>query len=233
MCMALLLGCCCLPAHHSAFNGSAPRAAGSLLAPRLVGRLDPRLALALLAVDLGAELGRLAFQLLAALLRLRLGHVLQGFAVLLDLLALPPRPAPISCQPLSGVSHQVPDASCARPAIPSAARPCPRSRSCSRPAAAAPSPGSSPVAWRRADRAGLGHSRRRPLSSRDRSADSRHRFAPCARPCWPWLERSSARRAPGRPRSPWRSPWRPASSPLAAAGRSRATPCRRWSSPPI
>src|SRR5919108_1598485 len=64
------------------------------LAPRLVPRLDLRLALALFAIDLGAELGRPALQNLVPLLRMRLGHVLQGLAIPPDLLALCHRSGP-------------------------------------------------------------------------------------------------------------------------------------------
>src|SRR5215510_11915881 len=64
------------------------------LAPRLVARPGLRLALALFAIDLGAELGRPALQNLVSLLRMGLGHVLEGLAIPPDLLALRHRSAP-------------------------------------------------------------------------------------------------------------------------------------------
>src|SRR5262245_624052 len=78
------------PPHHTAFGGGRQRAAGGARpsAPGLVARLGLRLALALLAVDLRTELGRLALQNLVPFLGMRLCHVLQRLAIPPDLLAL-------------------------------------------------------------------------------------------------------------------------------------------------
>src|SRR5688500_4246806 len=65
-----------------------------MLAPRFVTRPGLRLALALLAIDLGAELGRLALQLLAPRLGLRFGHLVQRLAIPPDLLAFGHRSVP-------------------------------------------------------------------------------------------------------------------------------------------